>query len=87
MSKHFDELNSLLSLLQCNFSVIGISETRILKGQEPLIFQYQVPHVSKLLLNLLREVFSYISQILLLIPRPDLNLIFNLPKTLRISLR
>ena len=28
ISKHFDELSTLLALLKCNFSFIGISETR-----------------------------------------------------------
>ena len=40
MSKHFDKLGALLALLNCNFSFIGISETRsILDGEtvpEPL---------------------------------------------------
>ena len=30
MSKHFDELGDLLALLSCNFSVVGISETKSL---------------------------------------------------------
>ena len=34
MSKHFDKLSTLLALLDCNFSFIGISETRsILDGE------------------------------------------------------
>ena len=37
ISKHFDELSSLLSLLQCNFSFIGISETRLMKDREPVL--------------------------------------------------
>jgi len=35
LSRHFDELNALLGLLNFNFSVIGISETKFLKHSPP----------------------------------------------------
>ena len=35
MAKHFDELNTLLATLKHDFSVIGISETRFIKGHVP----------------------------------------------------
>ena len=35
LAKHFDDLNSLLTLLKHEFSVIGISESRILKNIPP----------------------------------------------------
>ena len=34
MSKHFEKLSTLLALLDCNFSFIGISETRSLLDGE-----------------------------------------------------
>ena len=37
LSKHFDELQTLLSLLGVNFSVIGITETKFLKNTQPSI--------------------------------------------------
>ena len=35
LTKHFDELQTLLSLLNINFSVIGITETKFLKDIQP----------------------------------------------------
>ena len=34
MSKHFNKLSTLLALLNCNFSFIGISETRSILDEE-----------------------------------------------------
>ena len=42
LAKDFDELNTLLSLLQHNFSFIGISETLFLNGREPIYLTFQV---------------------------------------------
>ena len=36
MSKHFDELSTLFSLMHHKFSIIGITESRILKGHDPI---------------------------------------------------
>ena len=84
MSKHFDELNSLLSLLQCNFSIIGISETRILKGQEP-ISDFSIPGYSSVETpaeSSAGGVLLYVSNYFAYKPRPYLNQIFNLSKHL-----
>ena len=37
LTKHFDELQTLLSLLDVNFSVIGITETKCLRNIQPSI--------------------------------------------------
>ena len=37
LSKHFDELQTLLSLLVVNFRVIGITESKFLKDTQPAI--------------------------------------------------
>ena len=37
LTKHFDELQTLLSLLDVNFSVIGITETKFLKNTQPSV--------------------------------------------------
>ena len=37
MSKHFDDLNTMLSLLEYKFSFIGITETRMLRDQESFL--------------------------------------------------
>ena len=41
MAKHFDKLNALFALLQHKFSVIGITETRFIKGRDPT-FDYNI---------------------------------------------
>ena len=41
LSRHFDELKTLLSLLDFNFSVIGITESRFLKHSPP-IFDFNI---------------------------------------------
>lgn len=41
LSRHFDELNALLSILNLKFSVIGISESRFLKHSPP-IFDFNI---------------------------------------------
>ena len=47
LARHFDELNTLLSLLNHDFSVIGISETRFLKNSPP-IFDFNIEGYSAL---------------------------------------
>lgn len=41
MAKHFDEFNTLLALLRHEFSFIGITETRFIKGSPPT-FNYHI---------------------------------------------
>ena len=48
LSKHFDELTCMLAQLNCNFSVIGISETRNVTTvsdsvSEPTLNQFSIP--------------------------------------------
>ena len=45
LAKHFDELNTLLFLLQHNFSFIGISEICFLNGREPVL-HFSIPGYS-----------------------------------------
>ena len=45
LSKHFDELNTLLSLLEIKFSVIGITETKFSKNISPSI-NFSLPNYS-----------------------------------------
>ena len=75
LAKHFDELNTLLSLLQHNFSFIGISETRFLKGREPVL-NFSIPgysHVSTPTESSAGGVILYISNTHAFKPRPDLS--------------
>jgi len=44
MSKHFDELGDLLALLKCNFSFIGLSETRSLVDNESVPVALEQSH-------------------------------------------
>ena len=76
ISKHFDELSTLLALLKCNFSFIGISETGSILDREtvPELFQklwnrkmtspYQGTKDFSLLLNHQQVVSHYMSQVL-----------------------
>ena len=75
LSKHFDELNTLLSLLQHNFSFIGISETRFLYGREPVL-DFSITgysHISTPTDSTAGGVILYISNTLAFKPRPDLS--------------
>ena len=45
LTKHFDELNTLLSLLEIQFSVIGITETKFSKNVVPSI-NFSLPNYS-----------------------------------------
>ena len=74
-TKHFDELQTLLSLLDVNFSVIGITETRFLKDIQPSINfslqNYCAEHTpTKLSAG---GALLYISNHLIYKPRKDLN--------------
>ena len=74
-NKHFDELNTLLSLLQHNFSFIGISETRFLNGREP-VFDFPIPgysHISTPTDSSAGGLTLYVSNTLAFKPRPDLS--------------
>ena len=84
MAKHFDELNTLLSLLNHNFSFIGISETRFLKNQEP-IFDFSIPGYSAI--NTPTEssaggVLLYVSNSFAFKPRLDLSQLMYQSKNL-----
>ena len=75
LAKHFDKLNTLLSLLQHNFGFIGISETRFLNGQEPVL-DFLIPgysHISTLTDSSAGGVTLYVSNTLAFKPRPDLS--------------
>ena len=75
LAKHFDELNTLLSLLQLNFSFIGISETRFLNGREPVL-DYSISgysHFSTPTESTAGGVILYISNTLAFKPRLDLS--------------
>ena len=72
LAKHFDELHALLGLLNFNFSVIGIFETRFLKNSPP-IFDFDIGGYSAVLTptessagGVLLYVFNYF-------PRSDLD--------------
>ena len=61
LTKHFDELQTLLSLLDVNFSVIGITETKFLKNVQPsLIFLYKTIILNIPQQNFLQEEHFYI---------------------------
>ena len=84
MSKHFDELNTMLSFLHCNFSLIGITETRFLKNREPVL-DFSLPgysNVSTPTESSAGGVLLYISNSFAFKPRPDLNTCMYLPKAL-----
>ena len=77
LAKHFAELNTLLSLLQHNFSFIGISETRFLNGREPVL-DYSISGYSHISTPPPTEstaggVILYISNTLAFKPRLDLS--------------
>ena len=84
MSKHFDELNTLLSLLQCNFSIIGISETRFQRNREPIL-DFSIPgycSVSTPTESSAGGVLLYVSDSFAFKPREDLSQCLYLPKFL-----
>ena len=84
ISKHFDKLISLLSLLQCNFSFIGISETRLIKDREPVL-DFSLPsysNVSTPTESSAGGVLLYISNSFAFKPRHDLDSCFYLAKSL-----
>ena len=84
MAKHFDELKALLSLLQHNFSAIGITETRFLKNQEPVL-DFSIPGYSALFTSTESNaggVSLYISNSFVFKPRPDLDQVLYLSKNI-----
>ena len=76
LSKHFDELQTLLSLLGVNCSVIGITESKFLKDTQPAINfslqNYSVEHTPTELSA--GGTLLYTSNHLTYKPRKDLNL-------------
>ena len=75
LAKHFDELHALLGLLNLNFSVIGIFETRFLKNSPP-IFDFDIGGYSAVLTptessagGVLLYIFNHLSYF----PRSDLD--------------
>ena len=84
MAKHFDELNALLGLLNLNFSVIGISETRFLKNSPPIfdfdIGGYTAVHTPTE--SSAGGALLYISNYLYYFPRSDLDDVLYKPKEL-----
>ena len=75
LTKHFDELQTLLSLLDVNFSVIGITKTKFLKNVQPSINfslqNYNTEHTPTELSA--GGALLYISKYLTYKPRKDLN--------------
>ena len=75
LTKHFDELHTLLSLLNVNFSVIGITETKFLKNTQTSINfslqNYTTEHTPTELSS--GGALLYISNHLTYKPRKDLN--------------
>ena len=84
LAKHFDELNALLGLLNLNFSVIGISETRFLKNSPPIfdfdIGGYTAVHTPTE--SSAGGALLYISNHLSYFPRSDLDDVLYKPKEL-----
>ena len=84
LAKHFDELNALLGLLNLNFSVIGISETRFLKNSPPIfnfdIGGYTAVHTPTE--SSAGGALLYISNHLSYFPRSDLDNVLYKPKEL-----
>ena len=78
--RHFDELKTLLSILDFNLSVIGIS---FLRHLSPIfnfyIDGYSVEHTAG---GALLGIWNYISNCFSYIPRSDLSQIMFLPKQL-----
>ena len=75
LTKHFDELQTLLSMLSVNFSIIGITETKFQKNIELAINfflqNYNVEHTATELSS--GGALLYISDHLSYKPRKDLN--------------
>ena len=75
LGKHFDELNALLSLLNFKFGIIGITESRFVKGSYPSfnfdINGYSVEHTPTE--SSAGGALLYISNHYAYQPRPDLN--------------
>ena len=84
LSRHYDELKTLLSLLDFNLSVIGITESRFLKHSPPIfnfnIDGYSVEHTPTE--SSAGGALLYISNRFTYIPRSDLSRIMYSPKQL-----
>ena len=81
---HFDDLNTLLSLLKCNFSFISITETRMLRDQESFL-DFSMPGYSKVSTpteSTAGGVMLYISNCFAFKPRLDLDACLYLPRLL-----
>ena len=79
---HFDDLNTLLSLLKCNFSFISITETRMLRDQESFL-DFSMPGYSKVSTpteSTAGGVMLYISNCFAFKPRHDLDACLYLPR-------
>lgn len=84
LAKHFDEFNALLGLLNLNFSVIGISETRFLKDSPP-IFDFEIEGYTAMHTpteSSAGGALLYVSNHLSYFPRSDLVDILYKPKEL-----
>ena len=83
LAEHFDKLNAVLGLLNLNFSVIGISETRFLKNSPP-IFDFDIGGYSAVHTpteSSAGSVLLYVSNHLSYFPRSDLDdLLYKLKK-------
>jgi exonuclease III len=84
LSRHYDEFNELLSLLDLNFGIIGISESRFLINQpSPFNFSlegYSVEHTPTE--SSAGGALLYISNRFSHQPRSDLSKLMNSPKVL-----
>ena len=84
LAKHFDEFNALSGLLNINFSVIGISETRFVKDSPP-IFDFNIEGYSAVHTpteSSAGGALLYVSNHLSYFPRTDLADIIYKPKEL-----
>ena len=89
ISKHFDELEALLANLNCNFSFIGISETRSLEngGSAPMEqkHDFPIPEYEKFFTpteSSAGGVSLYVLKSLSYKPRPDLDKLCYLTQSL-----
>ena len=95
LTKHFHELQDLLAILDINFSLIGITETKFSRDVQPP-FNYTLPNysVEQTPSDSSAGILLYISNLLTYKPRKNLNLLcskvwnLNLPslKFLRLYL-
>jgi len=84
LSRHFDEFNALLGILNINFSVIGISESRFLEHSPP-IFNFSLDGFSvehRPTESSAGGALLYISNRYNYTPRADLEKIMYLPREL-----